>query len=235
MVCSQNHDQVGNRMLGDRLSATLSFEQQKLAAAAVLLSPFVPLLFMGEEYGETAPFQYFVSHSDPALIEAVRTGRARNSPLSPGRARRPIRRTRPPSSAAGSIMHLAGAGPSPDPARVLPRVAGRCAARRRRWPTSEKETLETTAFETESVLLVRQWRDGDEVAARLQLCRASRRSLELPFGRRATGANDSTRPTRAGAARASLAPARISPSATAFRLELPATSFVLYQRLPTTP
>ena len=48
----------------------------KLAAAAVLLSPYVPLLFMGEEYGETAPFQYFVSHSDPAIIEAVRKGRS---------------------------------------------------------------------------------------------------------------------------------------------------------------
>ena len=50
-------------------------EALKLAAGAVLLSPFVPLLFMGEEYGETAPFPYFISHSDPNLIEAVRQGR----------------------------------------------------------------------------------------------------------------------------------------------------------------
>lgn len=75
VICSQNHDQIGNRMMGDRLSASLSPEQLKLAAATVLLSPFLPLLFMGEEYGETAPFQYFVSHSDPALVEAVRKGR----------------------------------------------------------------------------------------------------------------------------------------------------------------
>jgi maltooligosyltrehalose trehalohydrolase len=75
VVCSQNHDQVGNRMFGERLSQLVSFEQLKLAAAAVLLSPFQPLLFMGEEYGETAPFQYFVSHLDPALHEAVREGR----------------------------------------------------------------------------------------------------------------------------------------------------------------
>lgn len=75
VVFSQNHDQVGNRMLGDRLTQTLSFEQLKLAAALVVLSPFLPLLFMGEEYGETAPFPYFVSHSDPELIEAVRRGR----------------------------------------------------------------------------------------------------------------------------------------------------------------
>ncbi len=75
VVCSQNHDQVGNRMLGERLSELVSFEKLKLAAGAVVLSPFIPLLFMGEEYGETAPFQYFVCHSDEGLIEAVRRGR----------------------------------------------------------------------------------------------------------------------------------------------------------------
>ncbi len=75
VVFSQNHDQVGNRMLGDRLSSLVSFEALKLAAGCVILSPYLPLLFMGEEYGETAPFLYFVSHSDPGLIEAVRKGR----------------------------------------------------------------------------------------------------------------------------------------------------------------
>jgi maltooligosyltrehalose trehalohydrolase len=77
VVFSQNHDQVGNRKMGDRFSAKASFEQLKLAAATVLLSPFIPLLFMGEEYGETAPFLYFVSHSDAQLIAAVRDGRQR--------------------------------------------------------------------------------------------------------------------------------------------------------------
>jgi maltooligosyltrehalose trehalohydrolase len=75
VVYSQNHDQVGNRAKGDRLSSVVSFEALKLAAGAVLLSPFVPLLFMGEEYAEEAPFSYFVSHSDAGLIEAVRRGR----------------------------------------------------------------------------------------------------------------------------------------------------------------
>lgn len=75
VVFSQNHDQTGNRMLGERLSTLVSFEALKLAAGVVLLSPYIPLLFMGEEYGEDAPFLYFVSHSDPALIEAVRQGR----------------------------------------------------------------------------------------------------------------------------------------------------------------
>lgn len=75
VVCSQNHDQVGNRMLGERLSHVVAFEAAKLAAATVILSPFVPLLFMGEEYGEPSPFLYFVSHGDVNLIEAVRNGR----------------------------------------------------------------------------------------------------------------------------------------------------------------
>ncbi len=77
VVCSQNHDQVGNRMKGDRLSQLVSFDGLKLAAGAVLLSPYIPLLFMGEEYGETAPFPYFISHSDPDLVDAVRKGRKR--------------------------------------------------------------------------------------------------------------------------------------------------------------
>ena len=75
VVCCQNHDQVGNRMEGERLSRLVSLEAQKLAAGVLLLSPFVPLLFMGEEYGEPAPFLYFVHHSDPGVIEAVRKER----------------------------------------------------------------------------------------------------------------------------------------------------------------
>lgn len=75
IVFSQNHDQVGNRFLGERLSHLTDFESAKLAAAAVILSPYLPMLFMGEEWAEPAPFLYFVSHGDDALIEAVRAGR----------------------------------------------------------------------------------------------------------------------------------------------------------------
>ncbi|MDH6061747.1 malto-oligosyltrehalose trehalohydrolase [Chrysosporum bergii ANA360D] len=75
IVAIQNHDQIGNRVLGERLSQIVNFECLKLAAGAVLLSPYIPLLFMGEEYGEDSPFIYFVSHSDPDLIAAVREGR----------------------------------------------------------------------------------------------------------------------------------------------------------------
>lgn len=75
IVFSQNHDQVGNRMLGERSSTLVSFEMQKLLAAAVMTAPFVPILFMGEEWAEPNPFLYFVDHSEPDLIEAVRKGR----------------------------------------------------------------------------------------------------------------------------------------------------------------
>ncbi len=76
VVSAQNHDQVGNRMLGERFSELLDASQRRVAAAAMLFSPFVPMLFMGEEYAESARFQYFVHHSDPALIAGVQTGRA---------------------------------------------------------------------------------------------------------------------------------------------------------------
>jgi maltooligosyltrehalose trehalohydrolase len=73
VVYSQNHDQVGNRAFGDRLPAEL----QPLAALCTLLSPFVPLLFMGEEYGERAPFQFFSDHIDKRIADATRKGRRR--------------------------------------------------------------------------------------------------------------------------------------------------------------
>ncbi len=71
VVFSQNHDQVGNRAFGDRMPA----EARRLAAFCTLLSPFTPLLFMGEEYGEMAPFQFFSDHIDPEIAEATREGR----------------------------------------------------------------------------------------------------------------------------------------------------------------
>ena len=76
VISMQNHDQVGNRALGDRLSTMLPFEAVKLAAALLFVTPALPLLFMGEEYGETAPVQYFTSFLDHDLTEAVRRGRS---------------------------------------------------------------------------------------------------------------------------------------------------------------
>jgi maltooligosyltrehalose trehalohydrolase len=76
VVFAQNHDHIGNRPKADRLASLISAQKARLVAALVLLAPGIPLLFMGEEYGELAPFPYFIDHGDPALIEAVRAGRA---------------------------------------------------------------------------------------------------------------------------------------------------------------
>ncbi len=71
----QNHDQVGNRALGERSGQLLTSAQLKIAAALVLCSPFTPMLFAGEEWGAVTPFQYFTDHQEPALAGAVRGGR----------------------------------------------------------------------------------------------------------------------------------------------------------------
>lgn len=76
VVCAQNHDQIGNRMKGERLAALVDRDRLALAAVTVLLSPYTPLLFMGEEHADPAPFPYFIDHGDPDLVAAVQKGRA---------------------------------------------------------------------------------------------------------------------------------------------------------------
>ncbi|MFC0599088.1 malto-oligosyltrehalose trehalohydrolase [Streptomyces palmae] len=77
LAYAQTHDQIGNRAVGDRLSAGCSPDLLACAAALVLCAPFTPMLFMGEEWGATTPWQYFTDHTDPELAEAVRRGRRR--------------------------------------------------------------------------------------------------------------------------------------------------------------
>ncbi|MEU4804504.1 malto-oligosyltrehalose trehalohydrolase [Actinosynnema sp. NPDC023587] len=77
LAYSQNHDQVGNRATGDRLSATVPFGRLAVGAAIVLCSPYTPMLFMGEEWAASTPWQFFASFPDPELADAVRTGRRR--------------------------------------------------------------------------------------------------------------------------------------------------------------
>jgi maltooligosyltrehalose trehalohydrolase len=74
---AQTHDQVGNRAQGERLNHLLNRGRLKIAAALVLTSPFVPMLFQGEEWGASTPFQYFTDHPEPDLAKAVRDGRRR--------------------------------------------------------------------------------------------------------------------------------------------------------------
>lgn len=74
---AQTHDQVGNRARGERLCHLVSLGRQKIAAALVFTSPFVPMLFQGEEWAASSPFQYFTDHPEPDLANAVREGRRR--------------------------------------------------------------------------------------------------------------------------------------------------------------
>jgi maltooligosyltrehalose trehalohydrolase len=74
---TQSHDQIGNRIAGERLVALVGNERAKLAAALLFVAPFVPMLFQGEEWGATTPFQYFCDFEDPELRRAIRDGRRR--------------------------------------------------------------------------------------------------------------------------------------------------------------
>ena len=100
VVAAQNHDQIGNRALGDRLPP----HAHRVALAIVLFSLSTPLLFMGEEHDERAPFQFFTDHIDPFIADATREGRSASSRRSrrSQAPSRPIRRRSPPSSAVGS-------------------------------------------------------------------------------------------------------------------------------------
>lgn len=75
VVCSDNHDQIGNRADGARLSGKVDDQQLAVAAVITLLSPFTPMIFMGEEWGARTPWQFFTSHPEPELADLIRTGR----------------------------------------------------------------------------------------------------------------------------------------------------------------
>ena len=75
VVCSQNHDQIGNRAVGDRITETLDDDQLACAALLTLAGPFTPMLFQGEEWAASTPFQFFTSHPEPELGKATAEGR----------------------------------------------------------------------------------------------------------------------------------------------------------------
>ena len=179
VVFSQNHDQVGNRMLGERLSQLVSFESLKLAAAAVILSPYVPLLFMGEEYGEEAPFQYFISHGDAGLIDAVRNGR-RGEFASFGWLDEPPDPQDEKTFLRAKLNHqLKGDGKYRvlwDFYRELLRLRQEVA------PLAQlsKERCEVIGFDNDRVLLLRRWQ-GKQVVVSLFNFNSAPVSLALPI------------------------------------------------------
>ncbi len=161
VVFAQNHDQVGNRLLGERLSQLVSFEALKLAVGIVLLSPFVPLLFMGEEYGEKAPFKYFVSHSDPELIEAVRKGRQEEFAAFDWNGQIPD----PQDTATFQSCKLNHDLKADGEHRALKDFVHELIRLRKELPAlsrNDEEDLEAIAFEREKLLWVRRWHCGHQ-------------------------------------------------------------------------
>jgi maltooligosyltrehalose trehalohydrolase len=179
VVCAQNHDQVGNRMLGERLSQLTDFDGLKLAAALILCAPYVPLLFMGEEYGETAPFLYFVSHGDADLVEAVRQGRAEEFAAFEWRGT-------PPDPQAGETFqqsklnhHLREGGQH----AILYRLYGYLLKLRRERPALTNPRREDTSVygDVEARIICLERRAGDDA---LRIClnfnRESAQTLRVP-------------------------------------------------------
>jgi len=162
VICTQNHDQVGNRMMGDRLTTLVTFDKLKLIAGLMLTSPYIPLIFMGEEYGEDNPFQYFVSHTDPDLVEAVRKGRQEEF----------------------SEFHAQGEAPDPQDEKtfersrldhtkkdrahhtILLKFYKKLLTLRREIPTLghlNKKDFDVFGFENDRVLVVRRWKNDDQI------------------------------------------------------------------------
>ncbi len=162
VVFSQNHDQVGNRMVGDRLASLVPEEALYAAAGVVLLSPYIPLLFMGEEYGETAPFTYFVSHSDEQLVEAVREGRKNEFShfIREGEIPDPQETTTFTSVKLNHDLKRQGFHKS------LFQFYKKCIELRKTLPVLSnlcKDSMAVTGYEHERILVVRRWLDEDEV------------------------------------------------------------------------
>jgi maltooligosyltrehalose trehalohydrolase len=161
VVCSQNHDQVGNRMMGERSSALLDFEALKLSAAVVLLSPFLPLLFMGEEFGETAPFLYFTSHTDSDLAEAVRRGRKEEFAAFTWRGEPPD----PQSEEAFQTSKVNHSLVALEPHRSLRAFYQELIRLRKSVPALrnlEKDCVNTTVLEGTRLLVVRRRQETDQ-------------------------------------------------------------------------
>jgi maltooligosyltrehalose trehalohydrolase len=181
VVFAQNHDQIGNRMLGERLGHLVSFESFKLAEALVLLSPFVPLLFMGDEYGEAAPFQYFVSHSDPRLVEAVRRGRKEefaafkwNTEPPDPQDERTFERSRLNHSLKSQGSHRSLL----DYHKELIRLRKSLPALR----VLSKDKMDVVSFDEDAILSVRRWHEKNEVLTVFNFNDREVRLNKVPYG-----------------------------------------------------
>jgi maltooligosyltrehalose trehalohydrolase len=179
VVFAQNHDQVGNRAKSERLSRLVSFEELKLTAGIVLLSPFIPLLFMGEEYGETNPFPYFISHSDPSLVEAVWQGRQQEFAAFQWQGDLPDPQNEATYLQAKLNHHLRDEGQH----RVLLELYKEVIHLRKDSPALaclSKDNLEVLGYEQAKLLFVRRWAKDNEVIMVFNF-NENQTSIVLPF------------------------------------------------------
>jgi maltooligosyltrehalose trehalohydrolase len=181
VVFSQNHDQVGNRPEGDRLARRVSFEDVKVAAGSVLLSPFIPLLFMGEEYGEPAPFPYFTSHGDAVLVDAVRRGRAAEFVAFGWHATPPDPQDEATFLRAKLNHNLKHEGQH----RTLQEFYRELLSLRKRVPALallSKERCEVSGIEQQRVIVLQRWSDDDQAYVVFNYA-STRASIDLSLPR----------------------------------------------------
>lgn len=162
IVFSQTHDQIGNRILGDRLSKLVSFEGLKLAAGAVYLSPFIPFMFMGEEYGEERPFFYFISHSEPELIEVIRKSKEEEFKAFAGQGEG----YDPQSVDTFNRCKLNWEQRNSDKGKALWQLYQQLIQFRRSIPALkklDKKSLEVSSSEVDKILFLHRWHDDSQI------------------------------------------------------------------------
>jgi maltooligosyltrehalose trehalohydrolase len=178
----QNHDVAGNRPHGERLSHLVPFEVQKLAAGALLLSPYTPLLFMGEEYGEDAPFHYFTSFSDHQLIESIIDGRREAFCNFPSTEDLPD----PQDPELFFRSKLDWEKRNKDRHRVLLQFYARLLSLRRVLPAlacTDRACLSASDYEDERLILLHRWHGASQILSLFNFSRdAVRFSRSLPEG-----------------------------------------------------
>jgi maltooligosyltrehalose trehalohydrolase len=235
VVSAQTHDQVGNRMLGERLTQLTSFDGLKLAAALLACSPYVPMLFMGEEYGEPAPFLFFVSHGDPDLVESVRKGRAEEFAAFRSRGAPPDPQDEQTFLRCKLDHGLRHRGEH----ALLQRIYGELLTLRRETPALTNPDRHATSVHTDlsSYLVCLERRSGEQVLRIfMNFDRAVTRSTTLAADSHAWHkTHDSRDPawcpatSPAASAQAEFAPAEFAPG-TPQTIELPALAFAIYRR-----
>jgi maltooligosyltrehalose trehalohydrolase len=169
VVSIQNHDQVGNRALGERLGVLLQPPAQRLAVSLLLLSPHLPLIFMGEEYGEERPFLFFCSFEDTHLVRNVREGRRREFAAFAWQGEVPD----PQSEETFAASRPSWAWPEGSPHAGLRRLYADLLAARRSWPAlrdfADRTVRLLTDGDTATVLEMIRGAGGEQAGKTVQV------------------------------------------------------------------